>query len=161
MDQIVYKPIGYIQTPFQRPENMPIQPSAAEGTSGKVILYPDFTEGLRDLEGFSHAYLIYHLHLSKGFSLQVIPFLDKNPRGLFATRAPKRPNPIGISVVKIERIENNVIHISNIDMVNNTPLLDIKPFIPDFDNPEKVKTGWFAKVSSNFPKQKSDNRFIK
>ncbi len=159
MDQIVYNPIGYIQTPFQRPENMPIQPSAAERTSGKVILYPDFTEGLKDLEGFSHAYLIYHLHLSKGFSLQVIPFLDKKPRGLFATRAPKRPNPIGISVVQIERIENNVIHISNIDIVNNTPLLDIKPFIPNFDNPEKVKTGWFANVSSNFPKQKSDNRF--
>lgn len=159
MNQIVYKPIGYIQTPFQRPENMPIQPSAAEGTTGKVVLYHDFTAGLKDLEGFSHAYLIYHLHLSKGFSLQVIPFLDKKPRGLFATRAPKRPNPIGISIVQIERIENNVIHISNIDMVNNTPLLDIKPFIPNFDNPEKVKTGWFAKVSSNFPKRKSDNRF--
>ena len=99
--KIEYRPIGVIHSPFTELEGMPIQPAGASGTQGTVELFPDYLEGLKDLEGFSYIILLYHFHRSKGFDLQVVPFLDRKPRGLFATRAPRRPNPIGFSVVKM------------------------------------------------------------
>ena len=117
---------------------MPIQPTGAKGIQGTVEILPEFQAGLNDLEGFSHIILLYHLHRSEGFKLTVTPFLDDQPRGLFATRAPKRPNSIGLSVVKLVRQEENILHIENVDILDGTPLLDIKPYIPVFEPDEEI-----------------------
>lgn len=140
---------------------MPIQPIGAKGVKGQIELKREYEEGLKDLNGFSHIILIYHLHLCNGHSLKVKPFLDNVKRGIFATRAPKRPNPIGISVVRLEKIEKNTIYISNIDVVDGTPLLDIKPYIPHFDTceDEEVCIGWFEDKHHEAKEKKSDKRF--
>ncbi|MFH2012909.1 MAG: tRNA (N6-threonylcarbamoyladenosine(37)-N6)-methyltransferase TrmO [Pseudomonadota bacterium] len=156
---IELKPIGIIHTPFKKKEGMPIQPSGAAGIHGTVDVFPEYHEGLKDLEGFSHIILLYHFHRSRGFKLQVIPFLDTKPRGLFATRAPKRPNPIGLSLVQLDRIENGIIYIQNVDILDCTPLLDIKPYVPDFDSHKKVRTGWLEQAIKKVDTQKSDDRF--
>ncbi|MGR9109084.1 MAG: tRNA (N6-threonylcarbamoyladenosine(37)-N6)-methyltransferase TrmO, partial [Gammaproteobacteria bacterium] len=130
MDAICYHPIGIIHSPFTRVEGMPIQASAAAGYKGKIELKEEYTEGLDDLTGFSHIYLLYHFHRSQSFDLKTVPFLDDKPRGLFATRAPKRPNPIGLSLVKLIRIDRNILEIDNVDILDGTPLLDIKPYVP-------------------------------
>lgn len=153
------KPIGAIHTPFTDLEDMPIQPKGAAGVNGTVELYQEYHAGLQDLDGFSHVILVYLFHQSEGFELQVVPFLDTNMRGLFATRAPKRPNPIGISVVKLERIENGLLHVSNVDVLEGTPLLDIKPLVPQFDCPRDARTGWLAHSKDNVATKRSDDRF--
>lgn len=159
MKAIQYKPIGIIHSPFKDLKGMPIQPVGAQGISGTVELQAQYKDGLKDLEGFSHIILIYHFHLSEGYSLQVKPFLDDTPRGLFAVRAPRRPNPIGISVVRLERIEGTTLHVSNIDIVDKTPLLDIKPCVPSFDAIEDVRIGWLADKSEHAVHKRSDERF--
>ncbi len=161
MKKIVYKPIGIINTPFRKCKGTPIQPKAGKDIEGKVVILPEYVDGLKDLGGFSHIILIYHFHLSKGFKLHVIPYMDNKERGVFATRAPKRPNPIGISVVKLLKIEKNILYIKNIDIVDETPLLDIKPYIPHFDEPEDIKIGWLEKKIGNLPCKKADDRFNK
>lgn len=138
---------------------MPIQPSGATGIRGTVKMYPEFVGGLKDLEGFSHVILIYHFHLSSDYALTVIPFLDDQPRGVFATRAPRRPNSIGLSVVKLNRIKGDVLDIEHVDMIDGTPLLDIKPYVPEFDAEKDVKTGWLYKAEKQVKKKKSDKRF--
>lgn len=138
---------------------MPVQPAAAKGVKGKVVLEEKYTEGLKDLEGFSHIYLIYYLHKSDAYKLKVIPFLDEEERGLFSTRAPNRPNPIGISVVRLLNIQNNQLEIENVDILDGTPLLDIKPYIPAFDTFPADKTGWLEGKEQELGKRKSDNRF--
>ena len=156
---IAFKPIGTIHSPFNDIEGMPIQPAGAQGVEGTVELDPAYGDGLADLDGFSHICLIYHLHLSRGYSLVVKPFLDDTPRGLFATRAPKRPNPIGLSVVRLLRVEGYTLHVANVDVVNGTPLLDIKPYVPVFDAPQEVRLGWLTgKVDKSFGMQ-ADDRF--
>ncbi|MDO9537157.1 MAG: tRNA (N6-threonylcarbamoyladenosine(37)-N6)-methyltransferase TrmO [Thermoplasmata archaeon] len=157
--KIEYTPIGIIHSPFRKLEGMPIQPSGAAGVKGTVQVFEDFRPGLMDLDGFSHIILLYHLHRSKGFKLHVVPFLDSKLRGLFATRAPKRPNPIGLSVVRLDKIEGGILHIRNVDILDGTPLLDIKPFVPEFDAHEEVRTGWFEKASKTASNRKSDDRF--
>lgn len=159
MKKIVYQPIGIIHSPFQNIQGMPIQPTGAKGIAGTIEIYPEFAEGLKDLEGFSHIILIYHFHLSKGYSLKVKPFMDENYRGVFATRAPKRPNPIGISIVRLVRIEDTIIHIEDIDIIDGTPLLDIKPYVPEFDVQEIEKIGWLSQKAEKVHKIKSDERF--
>jgi tRNA-Thr(GGU) m(6)t(6)A37 methyltransferase TsaA len=159
MKKIAYKPIGLIHSPFKDIKGMPIQPTGAKGIAGTIEIYPEFAEGLKDLEGFSHIILIYHFHLSKGYSLKVKPFMDKNLRGIFATRAPKRPNPIGISIVRLVRVEDTIIHIEDIDIVDGTPLLDIKPYVPEFDVQEIEKIGWLSRKVKKAYKCKSDERF--
>jgi len=156
---IEFKPIGIIDTPFTKPGGMPIQPAGAAGVKGTVEVFEDFHAGLRDLDGFSHIILLYHFHRSCGFNLQVVPFLDNQTRGLFATRAPRRPNPIGLSVVQLDRIENGTLHIRNVDMLDGTPLLDIKPYVPEFDSHTNIRTGWLEKVRKTVPTRKSDDRF--
>lgn len=156
---IEYKPIGTINTPFQKTDGMPIQPVGAEGVKGSVQVLDEFTDALQDLEGFSHIILLYHFHKSEGYSLKVIPFLDDEPHGLFATRAPRRPNSIGMSVVKLTGIKDNILDIENVDIMDGTPLLDIKPYITDFDVFEVEKAGWYAKHSGKVRKTASDNRF--
>jgi tRNA-Thr(GGU) m(6)t(6)A37 methyltransferase TsaA len=157
--QIQFTPIGTIETPWKTKEGMPIQASGAEGVKGKILLNEEFLPGIKDLEGFSHIMLLYYFHQSKGFSLQIKPFLENAIRGVFATRAPKRPNAIGVSVVKLVNVEENVLCIENVDMLDGTPLLDIKPYIPDFDVHEVNKVGWTANRTGALNTVRSDKRF--
>lgn len=159
MSAIVYLPIGYIYTPFEEISGMPIQPACAKGIKGKIEIVPEFTNGLQDLDGFSYLILLYHFHLSENFELLVTPFLDTQVHGVFATRAPKRPNSIGMSVVKLTKIIENILYIEDIDVINKTPLIDIKPYIPDFETPEQIKTGWYRKEKTDISKVRSDKRF--
>lgn len=160
MKPITYKPIGTIYTPFQDTHDMPIQSKGGKGVRGTVEIRPAFAEGLADIGGFSHLLLIYHFHRSDTYSLMVKPFLDDTERGVFATRAPRRPNPIGISVVRLRKVEGRVLHIEDVDIVNGTPLLDIKPYIPEVDAFQTKRTGWLSgKKRIGFGKARSDRRF--
>lgn len=159
MDDITYKSIGNIRTPFNKQEGMPIQPSGAKGVRGTIKIKKDYIGGLKDLEGFSHIILIYHFHLSQGYSLNVTPFLDNQLRGVFATRAPRRPNAVGLSVVKLNAVEEDTLEIENVDIIDGTPLLDIKPYVPEFDAQTEIKTGWLAEAKKQVKQVKSDNRF--
>jgi tRNA-Thr(GGU) m(6)t(6)A37 methyltransferase TsaA len=161
METIEYKPIGMIHSPFKTPNGSPIQPSAAKGTEGRIEIFPEFVEGLEDLTGFSHILLLYHFHLSKRFSLKVKPFLDDKQRGLFATRAPSRPNSIGISVVQLIKIDGDDLYIRNIDVVDGTPLLDIKPYVPAFDVHPADKIGWIEEKTGKIKEAVDDGRFIR
>jgi tRNA-Thr(GGU) m(6)t(6)A37 methyltransferase TsaA len=156
---IIYEPIGIIRTTFKEREGMPIQTNGAKGLKGEVVLKEEFQAGVTDLEGFSHIILIYHFHKSQNFKLMVTPFLDSMARGVFSTRAPLRPNSIGLSIVKLLSIEGNVLHVENVDMIDNTPLLDIKPYIPQFDCVEADRIGWIQKRIDEASELKSDNRF--
>jgi tRNA-Thr(GGU) m(6)t(6)A37 methyltransferase TsaA len=156
---IKLRPIGIIHTPFTKTEGMPIQPVGAAGVHGTIEVFEEYRSGLKDLDGFSHIILIYHFHRSQGFDLHVVPFMDKKPRGLFATRAPKRPNPIGLSVVQLDNVEKGTLHIQNVDILDGTPLLDIKPYIPEFDRHTDIRTGWLEQARKTVKKRKADNRF--
>jgi tRNA-Thr(GGU) m(6)t(6)A37 methyltransferase TsaA len=160
MDPITFRPIGLISTPFTTPEGTPIQPKAAEGVAGSIKIFPEFCQGLQDLEGFSHIFLLYHFHLVQGFSLLVKPFLDDKERGLFATRAPARPNPIGLSLVRLEKIEGDTLHVLDVDMLDATPLLDIKPFVPEFDARDQARIGWLAPNLEKLKMARDDGRFL-
>jgi len=157
--KIEYTPIGIIHSPFSELEGMPIQPTGAVGIKGTVEVFPAYRDGLKDLDGFSHIILLYHFHCSKDFKLQIVPFLDTSPRGVFATRAPRRPNSLGLSVVKLLGIEGWILHIENVDILDNTPLLDIKPHVPEFDNQTGVRTGWLEGVGETVSRIRSDERF--
>lgn len=161
MNNIEYKSIGIIHSHFKEQKGVPIQPTASVGNEGRVELFPEFSEGLQDLDGFSHIFLIYHFHLSKKPSLKVKPFLDDNEHGIFATRAPSRPNSIGISIVRLNKIENNILHISDVDILDGTPLLDIKPYVSEFDFREVTKNGWLEQNVHKLGKTKDDERFAK
>lgn len=157
---IEFKPIGRIHSPFTTLGGMPIQPTGALGVEGTVEVFPEFQAGLKDLDGFSHIILLYVFHESNKYKLNVVPYMDTEPRGLFSTRAPKRPNPIGLSVVQLDAIENGVLYIRNVDILDGTPLLDIKPFVPEFDAPQVERTGWLEQARKTVAKRKSDDRFI-
>jgi tRNA-Thr(GGU) m(6)t(6)A37 methyltransferase TsaA len=157
--EITYHPIGLIHSRFISLEQMPIQPSGETSTPGTVEVYPQYTEGLKDLDGFSHIILLYHLHQVHRTDLTVRPFLGKEARGVFATRAPTRPNPIGLSVVKLDRVEGNLLYIANLDILDGTPLLDIKPFVPEFDHPTEVRVGWLEAAHGKVRSTRSDDRF--
>jgi len=154
-----YESIGIINTPFNQKDGMPIQAIGAKGIKGTITLDKKFKAGLDDLEGFSHIYLIYHFHKSDNYTLKTKPFLDDKSHGVFSTRAPQRPNPVGISVVKLIGIKGNILEIENVDMLDGTPLLDIKPYIPGFDHHEAEKSGWATGKTGNINTVKSDNRF--
>jgi tRNA (adenine37-N6)-methyltransferase len=157
--EIVYFPIGIIHTPFKRAKGTPIQPGGARGIRGSVEILPEFVSGLSDLEGFAYIILIYHFHLSRGYSLHVKPFLDDRIRGVFATRAPKRPNALGISVVRLIRIKENILHVSDVDIIDGTPLLDIKPYVPKFDNRRAKRIGWLSETVQKVKNTRADERF--
>ena len=156
---IKYQPIGTIHSPFKEIEGMPIQPAGAANIQGSVELLPEIAEGLKDLEGFSHIILLYHFHQVREAKLVVIPFMDSEPRGIFATRAPKRPNPIGLSIVKLVSIERNMLYIENVDILDGTPLLDIKPYVPEFDRPAEARVGWLERAKEKVRRKRSDDRF--
>ena len=136
------QPIGIIHSPFTVKKETPIQPTRSQAI-GSVEVYPEFMDGLKDLEGFSHIIIFYVFHQSSGFSLHIKPFLDDQERGLFATRYPARPNPIGISIVELKIVQDNYLTVKGIDVLDGTPLLDIKPYVPDFDVRAKTRTGWY------------------
>jgi tRNA-Thr(GGU) m(6)t(6)A37 methyltransferase TsaA len=155
-----YEPIGVLVTPFPRPEGAPIQPAGARGAAGRAELRPELAPALADLEGFSHLILLYHCHLAGECRLVVRPFLDQAQHGVFAVRAPARPNPIGLSVVRLERVEGPVAHLKDVDMVDGTPLLDIKPFVPEFDQPRgQVRVGWLEGKGHHARTAQADRRF--
>ena len=160
MSDIIYQPIGIVHSPFKSPEGTPIQPVADKGNMAIIEVYPQYIEGLKDLDGFSHIYILFHLHLIKNAKLTVIPFLDDQPHGIFATRSPARPNPIGLSVVCLERIEGNKLYVQNIDIIDGTPVLDIKPYFTAFDSFTTSKNGWLDQNGHKMKYQKDDGRFL-
>ena len=160
-EDICFSPIGIIHTPFKTLEGMPIQPGGAREVLGQVELKPELAEALADLDGFSHIYLLYSFHQSKGFRLTVTPYMDDTPRGLFATRAPKRPNSIGLSVVEVVSVAGNVVTVRGIDVLDGTPLLDIKPYAPAFDAPVcTVRSGWLEGKKEAVAATRADDRFV-
>ena len=161
MDEITYRPIGVIRSPFKEPEGTPIQPAGARGVAGTVEVFPEYVEGLKDIEGFSHIILIYHFHLSKGATLRVQPFMDNFEHGIFAIRGPTRPNPIGLSVVRLIRVESGILHVQDVDIVDGTPLLDIKPYVPEFDIREVERIGWLEDNVHKVSRSRDDGRFKK
>lgn len=157
---ICFKPIGYIYTPFKTIENMPIQAAAARGVPGRILIVEEFAEGLKDIEGFSHIHVIYCFHKCEGHMLTVKPFLDDKTHGIFATRSPKRPCAIGMSVLKLTGVEGRELAVENVDMIDGSPLLDIKPYVPDFDVVEgPVRTGWYNDKPKDLHDTRSDDRF--
>jgi tRNA-Thr(GGU) m(6)t(6)A37 methyltransferase TsaA len=143
-DEFVLRPIGVVHTPFERPEEAPIQGTLAPDTEGVVEVKAQFEAGLADVEGFSHVVLLYAFHRSQGYRLRVTPYLDDEERGLFATRAPRRPNPLGLTVVELVRVDGRRLHVKGVDMLDGTPLLDIKPHVGAFDEPKAASVGWLA-----------------
>ncbi len=155
------KQIGVIKTPFKELQDMPIQPKGAKGIKGSVEVFSEYADGLLDIDGFSHIILLYQFHQAKGFKLQTMPFLEDVVHGVFATRAPKRPNQIGMSIVKLISKKDNILEIEEVDILDGTPLIDIKPFVPNFDAQTNVKVGWLEKHHNKVNNHKSDGRFIK
>jgi len=156
---ITLHPIGVIHSPFTDLADMPIQPSGEASASGTLEIFPQFSAGLKDLEGFSHIILLYYLHKVSRMQLTVTPFLDSEPRGVFATRAPVRPNPIGLSVVLLQKIEGNTLFVAQLDVLDGTPLLDIKPYVPEFDKRAEVRIGWLEHARGKARFTRSDRRF--
>ena len=154
------KQIGVIRTPFKSKDKIPIQASKS-GIIAEAEVFPDYSEGLDSLDGFSHIILLYWFHRVQPPKLKVTPYLDKKERGLFSTRAPSRPNPIGISTVKIVQIKGNIVRFKGVDILNDTPLIDIKPFVPEFDNRLDATSGW---LTDSLYDEKNDylgdNRFL-
>lgn len=160
MDKIVYSPIGRIISPFKEAKGTPIQPTADDTARGKIELFPEYIEGIKDLDGFSHLILLYHFHKAGEASLIVKPFLENEVHGIFAVRAPSRPNPIGLSIVRLLKIEENILHVADLDILDGTPLLDIKPYVPEFDRRDNVKIGWLGKNVDKLSNTKDDGRFL-
>jgi len=160
MDNISFQPIGIIHSPHKSPVGTPIQPTAASGIRGQVELLPEYVKGIEDLDGFSFIILLYHFDRVKETRLTVKPFLDDKLHGVFATRAPTRPNHIGLSIVRLIGIEDNILHIEDVDILDGTPLLDIKPYIDKFDVRTSKKQGWLELNIGKLPGKKDDGRFF-
>ncbi len=153
------EPIGTIQTPFNSIENMPIQPKGALDVEGQVRVDKKYMDGLQDIEGFSHIYLVYSFHKALRTELSITPFMDTEKRGVFATRSPLRPNHIGMSIVKLKNVQGNCLIVEGVDVLNGTPLLDIKPYIKEFDAVKQSASGWFQSSEDDVRKKRSDQRF--
>ncbi len=154
------KLIGVIRSPFTVLADMPIQPKGAIHTEGEIVVENQYEDGLQDIEGFSHIYLIYSFHQAKREEMKVIPFMDSVPRGIFATRSPLRPNHIGLSIVELIERSGNVLRVKGIDVLDGTPLLDIKPYIAQFDQVNNSRSGWLSASDSEIANKRSDNRFL-
>lgn len=147
--------IGCIHSPHRDPAVTPIQPRFARGVQGRVEIFEPFANGLEDLEGFSHLFLVYHLHRADPPRLRVVPFMDDRTRGVFATRHPARPNALGLSLVRLVGREGRWLEVEDLDMLDGTPLLDIKPYYPAFDAPEgEVRAGWLEAVPETLAEQR-------
>jgi tRNA-Thr(GGU) m(6)t(6)A37 methyltransferase TsaA len=159
MEPVTYRPIGVIRTPFVDIEGMPVQAAGAIGIAGRIELDPNLVEGLADLEGFSHLTLIYYLHRVASARLTVTPFLDVRPHGIFATRSPARPNPIGLSTVRLVSISGSTLEIEDVDILDGTPLLDMKPYVPGLDDRPQPRIGWYEGRLDRVSEVKADARF--
>lgn len=159
LDPIVYRPIGLLRSPFLDVNGMPIQPTGAKGVRGHIEVRSDLVPGLQDLEGFSHVIVIYHLHEISSAALVVRPYLDQGEHGIFATRSPKRPNPIGLSVLEVVGVEGSRVLLSNVDILDGTPVLDIKPYVPRFDVWPADRVGWLESAAEDADHVRSDRRF--
>ena len=142
MNSITNTPIGVIHSPFTDPADTPIQSIFADGARGTVEVFPEYAAGLKDIDGFSHLILIYHFHLAEGYSLISKPFIGDKEKGIFSIRHPRRPNPIGISIVRLKNVRGNILEICDVDILDGTPLLDIKPFVHQFDQRADIQSGW-------------------
>ncbi|PXF59619.1 MAG: tRNA (N6-threonylcarbamoyladenosine(37)-N6)-methyltransferase TrmO [Candidatus Methanogaster sp.] len=142
MTIITHTPIGIIHSPFTDPADTPIQGVFAGGARGVVEIFPEYADGLRDIGGFSHLILLYHFHLAEGYSLISKPFIGDNEKGIFSIRHPRRPNHIGISIVRLDSVRDNMLAICDVDVLDGTPLLDIKPFVHQFDHRSDIQSGW-------------------
>jgi tRNA-Thr(GGU) m(6)t(6)A37 methyltransferase TsaA len=151
--------IGTVHSPHKTLQDMPIQPKGASALQGSIEVFEHFAEGLRDLEGFSHLYLLYHFHMAKRTEMAVIPFMDTVPRGVFATRSPLRPNHIGISIVELIEVKRNILTIRGVDVLDETPLIDIKPYIAAFDEVQGSRSGWMQATQQEVSDKRSDCRF--
>ncbi len=156
---VTYVPIGVIRSEHRAAERTPIQPVYARGVTGRAELRPEYVEGLRDLEGFSHLILLYHFHRAGPMQLVVQPFSDDKPRGLFSTRHPQRPNPIGLSVVRLLRVEGGTLHLEDVDILDGTPLLDIKPYIRRFDGTADPRSGWTETIDDETARRRGLREF--
>jgi len=145
-DVVAYRPIGVVRSQHTDPGKTPIQPRFAEGCAGRLELLPQYEEGLRDIEGFSHIIVLYHLHRAGPALLSVTPFLEDRTHGVFATRHPRRPNPIGMSVLRLVQREGAVLYVDDVDILDGTPILDIKPFVARFDRGAETRDGWLGNV---------------
>jgi tRNA (adenine37-N6)-methyltransferase len=153
------QPIGTIHSPYTTLQDMPIQPKGAARELGTIQIFSEYTRGLRDLEGFSHIYLLYQFHMAERTELSVIPFMDSITRGVFATRSPLRPNHIGLSIVELIDVKDNIVTVRGIDVLDGTPLLDIKPYIAAFDEVRDSRSGWMQASSAEVAAKRSDDRF--
>lgn len=142
MEEIKLNPIGVVHSPFKEPSGVPKDSTDGMNYQGTVEIFPQYKDGLKDLDGFSHIIILFYFHKSEYYHLISKPYLDDHPRGVFATRSPHRPNLIGLSVVKLLRIDENIIYVRGIDMIEGTPVLDIKPYIPEFESNEGIIIGW-------------------
>jgi tRNA-Thr(GGU) m(6)t(6)A37 methyltransferase TsaA len=157
--EIRYVPVGVVRSAFTRLEGMPLQSVAAQEVSGRIEIRPELAPGLRDLDGFSHVHLITHLHHGAPGGLEVMPFLDDTVRGIFATRSPRHPNPIGLSVVRLDRVEGATLHVTDLDLLDGTPVLDVKPYVPEFDAIAAERTGWLHEAAARVHEVRADARF--
>jgi tRNA-Thr(GGU) m(6)t(6)A37 methyltransferase TsaA len=155
---VSYEPIGVVRSPFQERTGMPLQSVAAAEVHGSVEIDPAYAPGLRDLDGFSHLHLICHLHRATPGDLEVVPYLDDAVRGVFATRSPRHPNPIGLSVVRLRAVAGTTLHVSGIDLLDGTPVLDIKPYVPAFDSFAAERTGWLERGAPRVHEVRADER---
>jgi tRNA (adenine37-N6)-methyltransferase len=151
MDETIYRPIGIVHSPHAAAGHSLPQRLSRRGVEGTVEVFPDFLEGLRDLDGFSHVVLLCHLHESKGYSLAVTPPGEVVTHGVFATRSPRRPNPVSLTVVRLQRIEGATLHVVDLDLLDGTPLLDIKPYFPMTPAEDEVATGWMETRAGKEP----------
>jgi tRNA-Thr(GGU) m(6)t(6)A37 methyltransferase TsaA len=155
MDKISFTPIGYAETPHKTPKETPIQPVYCKDFTGRIIIKEEYADGLLDLEGFNYIHIIFYFHKAKDARLRVIPYLDDKLRGVFATRAPCRPNPIGMSIVKLISREDNILNVLEIDLLDGTPILDIKPYMTDFEYRADVLEGWRDSVKEEDAKRRA------
>ena len=156
---LTYRSISIVRSPFSQPAGMPIQPSRAHAVEGSLELEPEYWSGLQDLDGFSHLLLVAHLHRTGPAQMQVVPFLDTRAHGIFATRAPARPNPIAVSVLRILRVEPGRVQVAELDLLDGTPILDIKPYVPEFDARADASSGWYADAARKGECVVADDRF--
>ena len=145
MEQIIMQPIGIIDSPYKQNKGIPIQGIFNSDVEAWIELKDKYAGGLKDLDGFSHAIILYYFHKSQREEIEGRPFLEQNKHGIFATRSPQRPNHIGLSIVKIKKIEANRMYFTEVDVLDQTPVLDIKPYVKYFDSRDNVKCGWLDK----------------
>ncbi|HJJ64052.1 MAG TPA: tRNA (N6-threonylcarbamoyladenosine(37)-N6)-methyltransferase TrmO [Methanocorpusculum sp.] len=160
MDSVLFSPVGVVHSPHKELSGMPVQPPCAFGIAGEIEIFPEYSDGLLDIEGFSRIMVFYHLHKSAGPLLSAKPFFDTVPHGVFASRIPRRPNPIGFSIVRLVSRDDNILRIEDVDILDGTPVLDIKPYVPEFDSYPNESSGWFEGKLDGMSSKRSDDRFV-